>query len=239
KIESGTVSLELRELSFDMLRDYVERTFRHMAEAKQLDFRIELEADLPATLYTDPVRLQQVLKNLLSNAFKFTELGGVRLEVARAGEGWRLDNTALNATDTVIAFSVADTGVGIAPDKLQLIFEAFQQADGTTSRRYGGTGLGLSISRELARLLGGEIVVESTPGQGSRFTLYVPLHPAGEAAARTTSAIEGVRMPAKSLSASQEMRIPLPAVPDDRDCILSTEQFVLIVEDDPVFAQIL
>jgi HAMP domain-containing protein/signal transduction histidine kinase/PleD family two-component response regulator len=174
KIESGTVTLEISEMRFEPLRDYVERTFGHMAEAKHLELRVDLALDLPPAVMTDPIRLQQILKNLLSNAFKFTGQGSVRLDVAKASIGWSADNAALSAAETVIAFSVSDTGVGIAQDKLLLIFEAFQQADGTTSRRYGGTGLGLSISRELARLLGGEIVVESAVGRGSRFTLYIP-----------------------------------------------------------------
>ncbi len=240
KIESGTVTLEMSELSFDVLRDYVERTFRHMAEAKKLDFRIELESDLPPAIMTDPTRLQQVLRNLLSNAFKFTELGGVCLEVARAAGGWSADHVALNTAGTVVAFSVSDTGVGIAGDKLRLIFEAFQQADGTTSRRYGGTGLGLSISRELARLLGGEIVVRSTLGQGSRFTLYIPLQafPAATGAA-TSHVAEPGRDVLQALATSQELQLPRRPIEDDRELIREGDQVVMIVEDDGVFAQIL
>jgi signal transduction histidine kinase/DNA-binding response OmpR family regulator/HAMP domain-containing protein len=240
KIESGTVTLEMSELSFDMLRDYVERTFRHMAEARRLDFRIELESDLPPAIMTDPMRLQQVLRNLLSNAFKFTELGGVCLEVGRAAGGWSADHTQLNTAGTVVGFSVSDTGVGIAKDKLRLIFEAFQQADGTTSRRYGGTGLGLSISRELARLLGGEIVVESTLGQGSRFTLYVPLQAFSTAGFEESPRVsESERDIMRTLATSQELQLPRRTVEDDREVIRSGDQAVMIVEDDSVFAQIL
>jgi two-component system chemotaxis sensor kinase CheA len=131
-------------------------------------------ADLPESIKTDEQRLQQVLKNLLSNAFKFTEQGKVILQVKRADKAMKFDSELLNQTDNVLAFSVIDTGIGIPKNKQKLIFEAFQQADGTTSRKYGGTGLGLTISREIARLLGGEIQVESAPGKGSRFTFYLP-----------------------------------------------------------------
>ncbi|HVK95685.1 MAG TPA: response regulator, partial [Noviherbaspirillum sp.] len=179
KIESGTVTLEVGEYRFDILRSYVERTFRHMAEQKQIDFSVELAGDLPASVRTDTTRLQQILKNLLSNAFKFTAHGRVSLRIGLAKAGWSPDHPSLSQADEVLAFSVRDTGVGIPDDKLQLIFEAFQQADGSTARRYGGTGLGLSISRELARLLSGEIRVESEVGIGSTFTLYLPYHAEG------------------------------------------------------------
>uniref|UniRef100_UPI00293D6E4A HAMP domain-containing protein n=1 Tax=Janthinobacterium sp. TaxID=1871054 RepID=UPI00293D6E4A len=171
KIESGTVTLEVSEYRFVNLRNYVERTFRHMAEAKHLGFSVTLDATLPAAMMTDTTRLQQVLKNLLSNAFKFTARGEVALDIGPAATGWSGARATLARADAVLAFRVRDSGAGIAADKLQLIFEAFQQADGGTARKYGGTGLGLSISRELARLLGGEIRVESAPGAGSTFTL--------------------------------------------------------------------
>jgi HAMP domain-containing protein/CheY-like chemotaxis protein/signal transduction histidine kinase len=174
KIESGTVTLEISEYRFQAIRNYVERTFRHMAEAKQLGFSIELNNSLPSSMMTDTTRLQQILKNLLSNAFKFTSRGQVTLSISLKSAGWTVDHPTLSQADAVLAFTVSDSGVGIAADKLQLIFEAFQQADGSTARRYGGTGLGLSISRELARLLGGEIRVESEVDVGSTFTLYLP-----------------------------------------------------------------
>ena len=232
-------------MRFEPLRDYVERTFGHMAEAKHLEFRVDLAPDLPPAFMTDPIRLQQILKNLLSNAFKFTEQGSVRLDVAKAAGGWSADNAALSAAETVIAFSVSDTGVGIAQDKLLLIFEAFQQADGTTSRRYGGTGLGLSISRELARLLGGEIVVESAVGKGSRFTLYIPFSQASAAAAPAVVAARRrgrVRLRDDALAVlatSEPVLLPQAAVEDDRAAISGADQSVLIVEDDPIFARIL
>jgi CheY-like chemotaxis protein/HAMP domain-containing protein len=179
KIESGTVTLDVSEYRFSALRNYVDRTFRHMAEAKHLGFQVDLADNLPTALMTDTTRLQQVLKNLLSNAFKFTSHGKVDLTISLVTSGWTSDHPHLLHADAVLAFSVRDTGVGIPSDKLQLIFEAFQQADGSTARKYGGTGLGLSISRELARLLGGEIRVESTVNIGSTFTLYLPYNRAG------------------------------------------------------------
>jgi HAMP domain-containing protein/CheY-like chemotaxis protein/signal transduction histidine kinase len=174
KIESGTVTLEVSESRFSILAAYVERTFRHMAEAKHINFSITLDGQLPKSMMTDTTRLQQILKNLLSNAFKFTAHGQVNMAIKVAKEGWTAEHPHLSNAEAVLAFTVTDTGVGIAQDKLQLIFEAFQQADGSTARRYGGTGLGLSISRELARLLGGEIRVTSVVGSGSTFTLYLP-----------------------------------------------------------------
>jgi signal transduction histidine kinase len=163
KIEAGAITaLNLAPARLDELRDDLERTFRQVAQDKGLQFAITLDAALPATIRTDMARLKQVLKNLLANAFKFTKQGRVSLDIAPV-EGRR------------IAFSVLDTGIGIPAEKQKLIFEAFQQADGTTSRQYGGTGLGLSISRELTRLLGGEIRVASELGKGSSFTLYLPL----------------------------------------------------------------
>ena len=146
--------------------EYVERTFRHVAESRKLDFEVVASPDLPRVIHTDAKRLQQVLKNLLSNAFKFTSVGKVSMEIAPAESGWAIDNTTLNNARGVIAFSVTDTGIGIPPEKQQIIFEAFQQADGSTSRKYGGTGLGLAISREISRLLGGEIRLHSVPGGG-------------------------------------------------------------------------
>jgi signal transduction histidine kinase/response regulator RpfG family c-di-GMP phosphodiesterase len=174
KIESGTVTLEWNEYRCEHLHAYVERSFRHIAETRGLRFEVELAPDLPAALLTDITRLQQILRNLLANAFKFTTKGRVSLSIRPIASGWSPQNAALAQADAVLAFTVADTGIGIAPDKLKLIFDAFQQADGSTARKYGGTGLGLSISRELARLLGGEIQVSSELHGGSSFTLYLP-----------------------------------------------------------------
>ncbi len=174
KIESGTVAVDVSELRLDELQRSVERSFRHFADSKHVGFSVEARPPLPKALVTDVKRLQQIIKNLLSNAFKFTHHGQVSVTIATADSGWSVDHESLNQAGPVLAFSVSDTGIGISPDKQQIIFEAFQQADGSTSRKYGGTGLGLAISRELARLLGGEIKLVSAPGKGSTFTLYLP-----------------------------------------------------------------
>ena len=239
KIESGTVTLDIGETRFDSLRDQMERTFAQIAQDKKLDFRIDLDPALPAAMYTDDKRLQQIIKNLLSNAFKFTAEGQVRLGVRRVDGGWSPDNDHLNMAGQVLAFSVTDSGIGIPEDKQKIIFEAFQQADGTTSRKYGGTGLGLSISREITRTLGGELKVESEPEKGSTFTLYLPLNyspgpavtgPAGGDAAQTVTV--------RTLPVEEEVE-PVETVNDDRDGLTAGEPVILIVEDDPRFASIL
>ncbi|HVS60065.1 MAG TPA: response regulator, partial [Gemmatimonadaceae bacterium] len=174
KVEAGKMDVNPTDVRLTEVKEFVERSFSALAEQKGLEIRVVINADLPQAISTDGGRLEQVLKNLLSNAFKFTQEGDVTLTIRRAEKGRRFQNPTLEAASEVIAFTVADTGVGIPRDKQRLIFEAFQQADGTTSRKYGGTGLGLSISREIARLLGGEIRVESAEGQGSTFTLFLP-----------------------------------------------------------------
>ncbi|MEW6366611.1 MAG: HAMP domain-containing protein [Acidobacteriota bacterium] len=174
KIESGTVTVDASDVHFADLRDDMDRTFRHVAQTKGLEFQVELDPALPPAIHTDAKRLQQVLKNLLSNAFKFTDKGGVALRMAPASSGWSVDHEILSRAKSVIAFSVSDSGIGIPAEKQKIIFEAFQQADGSTSRKYGGTGLGLAISREIAHLLGGELRLKSEPGKGSTFTLYLP-----------------------------------------------------------------
>ncbi|WP_342113150.1 hybrid sensor histidine kinase/response regulator [Pseudoduganella sp. OTU4001] len=257
KIESGTVTLDVSEYRFANLRSYVERTFRHMAEAKHLGFTVELGDNLPASLMTDTTRLQQVLKNLLSNAFKFTNHGQVSLNIALVQSGWSSDHPNLGNADAVLSFAVSDTGVGIASDKLQLIFEAFQQADGSTARKYGGTGLGLSISRELARLLGGEIRVESVVGSGSTFTLFLPYNRSGFVYYETARQPAMPRLPAPA-TATQPI-ITTPAVVytpaqqdqaaerdeqiygstiDDRGLTAPGDPSVLIIEDDDRFAKV-
>ena len=175
KVEAGKMDVNATEVRLVDIKEFVERSFNQVADQKSLGFHVEVNGDVPDAIYTDGGRLQQVLKNLLSNAFKFTEHGDVTLTVRRAEKGRRFQNPTLEAASDVLAFSVSDTGIGIPKDKQRLIFEAFQQADGTTSRKFGGTGLGLSISREISRLLGGEIRVESAENQGSTFTLFLPL----------------------------------------------------------------
>src|SRR5438876_280288 len=179
KIESGTVTVEAEEVYFTNLFEMIERSFRHEADNRSLSFDVKMDTSLGRSLVTDVKRLQQVLKNLLSNAFKFTEHGGVRLNVSVARSGWSTEHPVLQTAGAVVAFEVCDSGIGIPLEKQRIIFEAFQQADASTSRKYGGTGLGLAISRELANLLGGEIQLISTPDVGSTFTLYIPQRYAG------------------------------------------------------------
>jgi CheY-like chemotaxis protein/signal transduction histidine kinase len=174
KVEAGKMEVNPMDVPLRDIESFTKRTFDPVAQQKGLQFKVDIQPDTPPSIYTDGQRLQQVIKNLLSNSFKFTETGGVTLTIRRAEKGKRFASRILDQSETVIAFAVNDTGIGIAKEKQQLIFEAFQQADGTTSRKFGGTGLGLSISREIARLLGGEIRVESTPGGGSTFTLFLP-----------------------------------------------------------------
>ena len=252
KIESGTMVLDMVEVPFTSLQADVDRTFRHVAQAKNLGFVIKMDSALPLTVQADSKRLQQVLKNLLSNAFKFTEHGEVTLTISRAKSGWSREHATLNAASGVVSFAVSDTGIGIPHDKLQIIFEAFQQADGTTSRKYGGTGLGLSISRELVRLLGGEIRVQSKPGVGSTFAVYLPLdavQTTGAAQGEGASALEE-RLPHLDVvqfreyltyqqPAGEVEGIHLNTLGDDRDAIGPNEKVVLIVEDDVPFARIL
>jgi len=244
KIESGTVTLDMGELNFADLKDYFLRSFGQIANDKHLRFDIDVDPALPPIMQTDSKRLQQVIKNLLSNSFKFTEKGEVELKIARATVGWNSRNTMLNSAPLVVSFSVRDTGIGIAADKQKVIFEAFQQADGTTSRKYGGTGLGLSISRELARLLGGEITVSSAPGEGSVFTLFVPV--AFDAAATLIPLVGGAPLALPLPSLRDEKRLPAPpaiaspsVVEDDRLTVRPGDRVLIIVEDDAKFAGIL
>jgi CheY-like chemotaxis protein len=245
KIESGMMSVALSDVPFRDVADTAERMFRQMANDKGLEFKIDLAPNLPSSIHTDPTRLQQVLKNLLGNAFKFTERGSVTLKAETAISGWSRDHDVLDRAPSVIAFSVTDTGIGIPDDKQRIIFEAFQQADASTTRRFGGTGLGLSISREIARLLGGEIRVESEPGQGSTFTLYIPQTYVASIASRERTVEAALPPAAEEARVSDMPRHEEPivivdeAVPDDRDSIQTGDRTVLIVEDDVTFARIL
>jgi CheY-like chemotaxis protein/two-component sensor histidine kinase len=238
KIESGTVTVEAHEISFGHLVETVARTFRHEAESRRLSFDVHVEPRLERdTILTDSKRLLQVLKNLLSNAFKFTEQGSVRLNVRLASEGWNADHPILSAGGAV-AFEVTDTGVGIPPEKQKIIFEAFQQADASTSRKYGGTGLGLAISRELANLLGGEIQLQSSPGKGSSFTLYLPLRYAGPVSAPKSGTAASMRSPAALPTVRSPETVP-ERIPDDRDEIADGDTVLLIVEDDQHYGRVL
>ncbi|PWC41744.1 diguanylate cyclase [Azospirillum sp. TSO22-1] len=240
KIESGTVTLEIGEVVLGDLRMHVERTFSQMAQEKALDFTIDVDPTLPATIQTDEKRLEQVLNNLLSNAFKFTEAGGVTFRVAVAGHGWSSGHPVLNAAPAVLAFSVADTGIGIPEDKQRTIFEAFQQADGTTSRKYGGTGLGLSISREIARLLGGEIRVSSAVGQGSTFTFYMPLNFDLATHTQGTKRADAPTRPIVAAGSEEGLALlQIHPATDDRERIRAGDPVVLVIEDDTKFSSIL
>jgi HAMP domain-containing protein/CheY-like chemotaxis protein/signal transduction histidine kinase len=241
KIESGTVSVQAEEVFFASLLEMIARPFRHEAESRHLDFETQTDSMLPRSFVTDSKRLQQVLKNLLSNAFKFTEHGGVRLKVFAAESGWSEEHPVLGKLATVVAFEVTDSGIGIPSEKQRIIFEAFQQADAGTSRKYGGTGLGLAISRELAGLLGGEIQLRSTPNEGSTFTLYLPQTYVGPSA--TGSGLDAkplsVPLPRNSSSASTERNAEPLTITDDREILQPEDAVLLIVEDDPYFATIL
>ncbi|MDX2211678.1 MAG: HAMP domain-containing protein, partial [Oculatellaceae cyanobacterium bins.114] len=252
KIESGTMSVQIDQTLFSTLRQHMERTFQQVAQDRKLDFVVQLDETLPRAIYTDSKRLQQVLKNLLANAFKFTEQGQVRLDITTAIEGWSSENNTLNQAATVIAFTVIDTGIGIPSDKQKIIFEAFQQADGTTSRKYGGTGLGLSISREIARLLGGEITLHSELGQGSTFTLYLPLTyvplvtngSGSEVSLRDEHRYRSQGEMDLFMPSSHSLFLPQslttsPEVEDDRETIQTGDRTLLIIEDDVPFARLL
>jgi CheY-like chemotaxis protein/nitrogen-specific signal transduction histidine kinase len=238
KIESGTVSVEAEEVFFGSLLDMVARPFRHEADNRKLAFEVHTDPRLPRSLVTDSKRLQQVLKNLLSNAFKFTEEGGVRLSVSEAASGWTSDHPILGTAAAVVAFEVSDTGIGIPTEKQRIIFEAFQQADAGTSRKYGGTGLGLAISRELANLLGGEIQLSSAPGRGSTFTLCLPqtyVGPSGVAVLDRKPSPPDLTVPLATVVSEA----PAEHIPDDRENLQPEDSVLLIVEDDPHYARVL
>src|SRR3954452_10728549 len=237
KIESGTVTVDAEEILTTNLLETVGRPFRHEAENRLLSFNIDLDPNLARSLVTDSKRLQQVLKNLLSNAFKFTAEGEVRLKVSAALGGWGTDHPVLNSAPAVIAFEVSDTGIGIPLEKQKLIFEAFQQADAGTSRKYGGPGLGLAISRELASLLGGEIHLRSLPGKGSCFTLYLPLKYSGPTLAPRATPQQS-QPPALQPATAEPQRV-IEQLPDDRLNLEPGDSILLIVEDDPHYARVL
>ncbi len=241
KIESGTVSVEAEEIVFANMLETVARPFRHEAENRKLTFEVRTDQRLGRSLVTDSKRLQQVLKNLLSNAFKFTEKGGVQLTVSTATAGWSENHPILSKAASVVAFAVNDTGIGITTEKQRIIFEAFQQADAGTSRKYGGTGLGLAISRELANLLGGEIQLSSVPNEGSTFTLYLPHTYVGPSTAGADRGEKKAVAPISSLQLSSTTikELPVEKIEDDRQNLQPDDAVLLIVEDDPHYAQVL
>jgi HAMP domain-containing protein/signal transduction histidine kinase/CheY-like chemotaxis protein len=256
KIESGYISTDFVHLQFHDIITFVETTFKHVSENKNLRFGIEYDEKLPGSLETDAQRLNQILKNLLSNAFKFTEKGEVKLKIYEANHNWKSSNSNLDNAKKVVAFAIKDTGIGISKDKQNIIFEAFQQAEGSTSRKYGGTGLGLSISRGLADLLGGSIELESEAGMGSTFTLFLPIeyNPAVVKREKQSS----LRVSEYKLAESSD--VPIQSVPtikvnetkdlealneiinetgDDRNNIVSGDKVVLVIEDDVRFGRIM
>ncbi|SHL21202.1 response regulator [Phytopseudomonas punonensis] len=231
KVEAGKLDLRPENTNVVRLAQSLEATFQPVAGEKQLGFNVEIGDDLPRSLYTDRLRVEQILKNLLSNAFKFTEQGQVSLSVIRVDEG--------------VSFAVRDSGIGIPKEQQEYIFEAFRQADGTTNRRFGGTGLGLSISRDLAALLGGSISVMSTPGEGSVFTLVLPLScPVSEEeillpAAQPAALLPKVAPAAVAQPAKGEAARSVPVFADDRGMSVLGGRSVLVIEDEPQFAHIL
>jgi hypothetical protein len=251
KIESGMMGIEVSDVSVAEMAQQLERSFHQLAQDKNLEFVIECSEEMDPTIRTDDKRLQQILMNLLSNAFKFTESGEVVLNIGPAPRHETFHLESLNRAGEVIAFSVKDTGIGIPTEKQRIIFEAFQQADGTTSRKYGGTGLGLSISREIARLLGGEIRVVSKPGEGSTFTFYLPRDYVPAGATMTDRQQGKTRLSAKDTEAAWTpvesfdsdaltlLTSESAAILDDRNDIQAGDRTVLIVEDDISFAGIL
>ncbi|HVE60693.1 MAG TPA: response regulator, partial [Chitinophagaceae bacterium] len=256
KIESGYISTDFINVRFNEITSFVESTFKHISESKNLKFVIEMDENLPDKIETDIQRLNQILKNLLSNAFKFTEKGEVRLRIYQADRNWKPGNPSLDTASKVVGFEITDTGIGISKDKQNIIFEAFQQAEGSTSRKYGGTGLGLSISRGLADLLGGSIELDSETSRGSTFTLFLPIdyNPAHVKKEKQSS----LKLSEYKLGLDSDSTIPsvltvkLPdtrdieviheiinETGDDRNHVTGDDKVVLVVEDDIRFAKIM
>jgi signal transduction histidine kinase/DNA-binding response OmpR family regulator/HAMP domain-containing protein len=257
KIESGYISTDFVNLKFSAITAFVETTFKHVSESKNLKFTIEMDENLPASLETDAQRLNQILKNLLSNSFKFTEKGEVTLRIYSANHNWKQSHPGLDEADRVVAFEIRDTGIGISKEKQNIIFEAFQQAEGSTSRKYGGTGLGLSISRGLADLLGGSIELESEVGQGSTFTLFLPIDYNTDSSKKQKEnfdkkseyklvyAEDDLVKPASVLNKKSEAKDInvlteiINETGDDRNNIVAGDKVVLLIEDDIRFGKIM
>jgi HAMP domain-containing protein/signal transduction histidine kinase/CheY-like chemotaxis protein len=260
KIESGFITANIAPVRFFEITSFVETTFKPIAEARHLRFTIETDPRLPETMETDIQRLNQILKNLLSNSFKFTEKGEVKLKIYDANRNWKPGNSTLDNAQRVVAFAINDTGIGIPLEKQSIIFEAFQQAEGSTSRKYGGTGLGLSISRGLTELLGGTIELDSTPGQGSTFTLFLPIenvsgmltreapvnlseyqYQLGSDSGEIDTLLNSIRVTGEGndsggLHIVNEM---INDTGDDRNNVQPSEKAILIVEDDIRFGKII
>ncbi len=258
KIESGFITANISPVRFAEIASFVETTFKPLSEAKHLRFTIETDTTLPMTMETDLQRLNQILKNLLSNSFKFTEKGEVKLKIYDANKSWKPGIASLDNAKRVVAFAISDTGIGIPQEKQNIIFEAFQQAEGSTSRKYGGTGLGLSISRGLAELLGGSIELESTPSQGSTFTLYLPVENAGivskeatenltalqqytlgEDKAEIDTLLNSIRVSSGASDSKNIVNEMINDTGDDRSNIVPSDKVLLIVEDDLRFGKIM
>jgi len=256
KIESGYISTDFVNLKFTAITAFVETTFKHVSESKNLRFNIEIDEKLSASLETDAQRLNQILKNLLSNSFKFTEKGEVTLRIYDANHNWKQSHPGLEEAERVVAFEIKDTGIGISKEKQNIIFEAFQQAEGSTSRKYGGTGLGLSISRGLADLLGGSIELESEIGSGSTFTLFLPIDYTPETTKKEkgkTSKISEYKLAyvedhlkqtavTSNISESKDLNVLteiINEVGDDRNNIVPGDKVVLLIEDDIRFGKIM
>jgi signal transduction histidine kinase/CheY-like chemotaxis protein/HAMP domain-containing protein len=262
KIESGFITANISRVRFGEIASFVETTFKPISEARHLRFMIDIDPALPDNMETDPQRLNQILKNLLSNSFKFTEKGEVKLRIYLANKNWKYgSNSTLDHAGAVVAFAISDTGIGIPAEKQNIIFEAFQQAEGSTSRKYGGTGLGLSISRGLAELLGGSIELESYPSRGSTFTLFVPLENevgvVSKEVSRDLTAIQQYQLgpdareidsllhslhAANEISESKDLQIVSEMINDtgdDRNNIQAQDKVILVVEDDLRFGKIM
>jgi HAMP domain-containing protein/signal transduction histidine kinase/DNA-binding response OmpR family regulator len=252
KIESGFITANISSIRYAEISSFVETTFKPLSEAKNLKFKIEIDPKLPEYIDTDSQRLNQILKNLLSNSFKFTEKGEIKFRIFQANKSWKTGNLALDKAEKVVAFSIVDSGIGIPQDKQTIIFEAFQQAEGSTSRKYGGTGLGLSISRGLAELLGGTIELESEVGKGSSFTLYLPMDVIATLNAEGFTTVmpetkkldnildalsikeDGIEL--KKFERIEEM---INETGDDRSNIIPGDKVLLVIEDDLRFGKIM
>ena len=246
KIESGIVTPNYSDVFFSDIRESMEHTFRHMARDRGLNFDILIDKNTPKFFNTDRKRILQILKNLISNAFKFTSEGSVTLKIKPVSEGWTKDNNILENAESVLAFEVVDTGIGIPENKQKIIFEAFQQADGSTSRKYGGTGLGLAISREIAQILGGEICLKSKVEEGSTFTLYLPLNSKKSNNENIKNSVKDPEKVNKNTGAfyrkTTDINISNTSennFKDDRENISPDDKILLIIEDDAKFANIL